>query len=223
MKGYLLAFLPEVTPEAVRHIEAILMVAEEPVPAGLLAQVLEIPVAEVTRGLRELAGGYESSGHGFCLREVAGGWRFYSHPESAAYVERFSHAAENPRLSRAALETLAIVAYRQPISRAQIAEVRGVNSDAVVRTLALRGLIEPVGHDEGPGHALLYGTTSTFLERMGLRSVDELPPLADFVPEAEKVAEYDAALSEGGSDHPEIAARMREAIAEAQTDLGDAR
>jgi segregation and condensation protein B len=197
------------------------MVAEEPVPAGLLAQVLELPVVDVTAGLKELSGEYEAAGRGFCLREVAGGWRFYSHPESVAYVEKFVLAAENPRLSSAAVETLAIVAYRQPISRAQLAEIRGVNSDAVLRTLSIRGLVEPVGTDAGPGQATLYGTTRAFLERMGLRSIAELPPLADFVPSAEEPARWDAALSTGGADaDPDLAARVRHKIREAAADLG---
>lgn len=205
-----------------RHIEAILMVAEEPVPEGLLAQVLELPVADVAAALQVMADTLEREGRGFCLRHVAGGWRFYSHPASAAYVERFVRESENPRLSRAALETLAIVAYRQPISRAQVADVRGVNSDAVLRTLSLRGLIEPVGQDDGPGQAVLYGTNSTFLEKLGLRSLDELPPLSDFVPEASKAAEYDAALSQDrGESHPEIAARVRSKIAEARQESSE--
>jgi segregation and condensation protein B len=206
-----------VTPETTRNIEAILMVAEEPVASGLLAQVLEEPVAEVTAALHELASRYESRGHGFVLREIAGGWRFYSHPDAAPYVERFVLEAENPRLSRAALETLAIVAYRQPVSRAQITEVRGVNCDAVIRTLALRGLIEPVGVDEGPGQAALYGTTQAFLERMGLRSLDDLPPLADFVPEAETAAHYDEVLSAPQETaDSDIAVRVRSKLAEAR-------
>ena len=207
--------------DAIRHVEAMLMVAEEPVAAGLLAQVLEEPVAEVVDTLRHLAERYEAAGHGFCLRDVAGGWRFYSHPDSAAYVERYVLAAENPRLSAAALETLAIVAYRQPVSRARVAEIRGVNCDAVFRTLAVRGLVAAVGQDGGPGQATLYGTTRTFLERMGLRGLDDLPPLAEFVPEAAAAARYDAALSSDrpGAD-PDIAARLRRRIAEAAADMG---
>lgn len=202
-----------------RHIEAILMVAEEPVPTGVLAQVLELPVSEILGCLNELAASYEDRGAGFCLREVAGGWRYYSHPDSAAYVERFVLAEENPRLSRAALETLAIVAYKQPISRGQVAEIRGVNCDAVVRTLVLRGLVEPVGVDEGPGQAALYGTTRTFLERLGLRSLADLPALADFVPEAEDAAEYDAVLGGNETGDTEIAARVKDRIAALRRDL----
>ncbi len=214
------------TPEARRHVESILLVAEEPVSTGILAQVLEIEATVVQHGLEALAAEYDESGRGFCLREVAGGWRFYSHPDSSAYVERFVHAAENPRLSRAALECLAIVAYRQPISRNQVAEIRGVNSDAVIRTLALRGLIDVIGHDDGPGQASLYGTTSAFLEQLGLRSLDEMPPLADFVPGADTAARYDAALAtssneakpavDGGAD---VSSRIRSKLAAARSDL----
>lgn len=205
------------TPDTTRHLEAILMVAEEPVPEGLLAQVLEVPVVDVREALAGLAARYETAGHGFCLRSVAGGWRFYSHPDSAAYVQRFVLESENPRLSRAAIETLAIVAYRQPISRAQVAEIRGVNCDAVMRTLTLRGLIEPAGHDDGPGQATLYATTPTFLERMGLGSLEELPPLAAYVPGPESPARWDAALAdaETAAADPDIAARVRARIAEA--------
>lgn len=203
--------------ESERHLEAILMVAEEPVDAGVLAQVLEVAVGAVRDGLAAMAERYEDRGHGFCLREVAGGWRFYSHPDSAAYVQRFVLESENPRLSKAALETLAIVAYRQPISRAQVAQIRGVNCDAVMRTLVLRGLIEAAGTDDGPGQAALYATTSTFLERMGLRGLDELPPLAPFVPGPDAAARWDVALSdsESAAADPDIARRVRAKIAEA--------
>ena len=197
-----------------RHIEAILMVAEAPIPEGVLAQVLEAPVDDIRDALGELRSNYEAESRGFVLREVAGGWRFYSHPDSAAHVERFVLTSHNPRLSAAALETLAIVAYRQPISRMQIGEIRGVNSDQVVRTLTLRGLVEPVAHDDGPGAAVLFGTTPTFLERMGLRSIEDMPPLADFVPPADKAAEYDAALGvDGGVGNPDIAARLARGFA----------
>lgn len=203
--------------ESERHLEAILMVAEEPVDPGILAQVLEVAVDEVRAGLAAMAAGYEEHGHGFCLREVAGGWRFYSHPDSAQYVQRFVLESENPRLSKAALETLAIVAYRQPVSRAQVAQIRGVNCDAVMRTLVLKGLIETAGVDDGPGQASLYATTPTFLERMGLRGLDELPPLAPFVPGPDDAARWDVALAdtETAAADPDIASRIRAKIAEA--------
>lgn len=210
------------TAESERHVEAILMVAEEPVDPGMLAQVLEVAVDDVRAGLASMAARYEEAGHGFCLREVAGGWRFYSHPDSAQYVQRFVLESENPRLSKAALETLAIVAYRQPISRAQVAQIRGVNCDAVMRTLVLKGLIEAAGTDDGPGQASLYATTSTFLERMGLRGLDELPPLAPFVPGPDAAARWDVALAdaETAAADPDIAARIRAKIAEAAAIAG---
>ena len=162
------------------------MVAEEPVPAQLLAQLLEVPPARVEELCAELAAAYEAEGRGFELGEVAGGYRFQSHPDQAAYVERFVLEGQSARLSAAALETLAIVAYKQPISRAQIAAIRGVNVDGVVRTLEQRGYIEEIARDPGPGQAVLYGTSRLFLERLGLDSLDDLPPLGQFVPGAER-------------------------------------
>jgi segregation and condensation protein B len=165
-----------------RAIEAILMVAEEPVEPHLLAQLLEVPPAQVDALCAELAAVYEADERGFVLVRVAGGYRFQSHPDLAAYVERFVLEGQSARLSNAALETLAIVAYKQPVSRMQIAAIRGVNVDGVVRTLLLRGFIEEVARDPGPGQAVLYGTSRLFLERLGLDSVDQLPPLGQFVP-----------------------------------------
>jgi len=184
----------ERTHEARRAIEAVLMVAEAPVEAQLLAQLLEVPVSEVERLCQELADAYEAEGRGFSLVAVAGGWRFQSHPDCNAYVERFVLEGQSSRLSSAALETLAIVAYKQPISRAQVAAIRGVNVDGVMRTLQQRGFIAEVGKDPGPGQAVLFGTTPMFLERIGLRSLDELPPLAEFVPGAEVVEHLEAGL-----------------------------
>lgn len=169
--------------EAARHIEAILMVAEEPISAELLAQVIEMPVAYIAALLGDMQEAYETERRGFCLREVAGGWRYYSHGDEAPYVENFVRAEQNPRLSAAALETLAIVAYKQPVSRAQLSAIRGVNCDGVVRSLIVRGLIEEVARDSGPGQAVLYGTTLRFLEQMGLRQIGELADLAQFAPE----------------------------------------
>lgn len=159
------------------------MVATEPVPGHLLAELLELPAERVDALCYELAASYEAERRGFVLAKVAGGYRFQSHPDLSGFVERFVLEGSTSRLSPAALETLAIVAYKQPVSRAQVAAIRGVNADGVVRSLAARGYISAVGHDPGPGQALLYGTTGTFLERMGLDSLDQLPPLADFVPD----------------------------------------
>ena len=173
--------------EAARAVEAIVMVAEEPVETQLLAQLLEMAVADVETLCAELAASYEADERGFLLLRVAGGWRFQSHPDMAPYVERFVLDGQSARLSAAAVETLAIVAYKQPVSRAQVAAIRGVNADAVVRTLSQRGYVEEVGRDPGPGQAVLYGTTKLFLEKLGLDSPADLPPLGDFVPGREMV------------------------------------
>jgi len=165
-----------------RQIEAILFVAEEPVGIQQLAQITETAREVVARALEGLRDEYADAGRGIVLREVAGGWRMYTHPDVAAYVERFVLAVQNPRLTQAALETLSIVAYKQPISRQQIAEIRGVDSDGVITTLERRGLVRDAGRDPGPGQALLYGTSQLFLERMGLRSLDDLPPIAAMLP-----------------------------------------
>lgn len=165
-----------------RAIEAILMVATEPVEPNLLAQLLEVSRTQIEALCAELAAEYESAGRGFVLARVAGGYRYQSHPGQAAYVERFVLDPQSARLSSAALETLAIVAYKQPISRAQIGAIRGVDVDGVLRTLQQRGFVDQIGRDSGPGQAVLWGTTVTFLERMGLDSLDSLPPLGDFVP-----------------------------------------
>ncbi|MEU7833037.1 SMC-Scp complex subunit ScpB [Nonomuraea sp. NPDC049129] len=163
-------------------LEAILMVVDEPVPEVTLAQVLERPTHEVSTALRALAAEYTQAGRGFDLREVAGGWRFYTRADCAALVERFVRDGQQTRLTQAALETLAVVAYRQPVSRARVAAVRGVNSDGVMRTLVARGLVEEAGTDP-ESQAVLYRTSSYFLERLGLKDIGELPELAPFLPD----------------------------------------
>jgi len=168
--------------EEARAIEAILMVAEEPVEPQLLGQLLEMSPKKVEALCTELADAYEAEDRGFLLVRVAGGYRFQSHPDLAPYVERFVLEGQSARLSAAALETLAIVAYKQPVSRAQVSAIRGVNADAVMRTLQVRGYVEEVARDPGPGQAVLYGTSRMFLERLGLDSLEDLPPLAEFVP-----------------------------------------
>ncbi len=173
--------------ELVRAIEAIVLVATEPVEPALLAEVLEQPVAVIEQLCRRLAEVYDDAGHGFQLVRVAGGYRYQSHPDVSSYVERFILDGQRSRLSGAALETLAIVAYKQPISRAQIASIRGVDPDGVLRTLLGRGYVDQVGRDPGPGQAVLWGTTPMFLEKLGLDSIAELPPLAEFVPGADVV------------------------------------
>jgi segregation and condensation protein B len=165
-----------------RAIEAVLMVAESPVEPTMLAQLLEMSPATVDQICDDLARSYRDDQRGFELARVAGGYRFQSHPEMAPYIERFVLEGQSARLSAAALESLAIVAYKQPISRAQVAAIRGVNSDGVLRTLCIRGYVTEVARDPGPGQALLYGTTTLLLERLGLDKIEDLPPLGDFVP-----------------------------------------
>jgi segregation and condensation protein B len=180
--------------ESHRAIEAILMVAEEPIDPHLFAQLLEIAPARVEEICAELAAGYEADERGFVLVRVAGGYRFQSHPDLAAYVERFVLEGQSARMSAAAMETLAIVAYKQPVSRAQIAAIRGVNVDGVMRTLQQRGYIEEVARDPGPGQATLFGTTRMFLESLGIDSLDDLPSLGDFVPGPEVVEALEQGL-----------------------------
>jgi segregation and condensation protein B len=163
-------------------LEAILLVVDEPVPEVVIAQVLERPRGEVAAALRDLAASYDAEQRGFDLREVAGGWRFYTRAECAPVVERFVRDGQEVRLTHAALETLAVVAYRQPVNRARVSAVRGVNCDSVLRTLTLRGLVEEAGTESETG-AILYRTTGYFLERLGLASLEELPDLAPFLPE----------------------------------------
>jgi segregation and condensation protein B len=178
----------------VRALEAILLVAMEPVDPTLLSQLLEISVASVDGLCERLAAAYEEAGHGFQLVKVAGGYRFQSHHDVASYVERFVLDSQQARISSAALETLAIIAYKQPISRGQVAAIRGVDPDAVMRTLQARGYITETSRDDGPGQAVLFGTTSLFLERLGIESLSALPPIADFVPDAAVVEALEQGL-----------------------------
>jgi segregation and condensation protein B len=183
--------------EEQRAIEAILMVADEPVEPGLLAQLLEISPTRVEEVCAGLTADYDNEDRGFVLVRVAGGYRFQSHTDLAPYVERFVLEGQSGRMSAAALETLAIVAYKQPVSRAQVASIRGVNVDGVMRTLQHRGYVEDVARDPGPGQAVLYGTTRLFLEKLGLDSIDQLPPLGDFVPGAEIMEALEQTLRPG--------------------------
>ena len=168
-------------------IEAILFVAEEPILIKEIAEVLEIPAVEVEAKLHQMQTDLSDSRRGVVLREVAGGWRLYSHPEAKPYLERFAATERATKLSAAALETLAVVAYRQPVSRGQVAEIRGVDPEHALRTLERRGLVEGMGNAPGPGQAILYGTTELFLEKLGINDVLDLPPLADHVPPASVV------------------------------------
>jgi len=168
--------------DTIAAIEAVLFVADTPVSAGDLSQVLELPPAEIAASLKALGERLAAQSSGLVLREVAGGWRLYTRPDLHPYLERFAASPTAARLSRAALETLAVVAYRQPVSRGQVAEIRGVDSEQALRTLEQRGLVDVIGTAPGSGQALLYGTTEMFLEKLGLASLADLPPLADHVP-----------------------------------------
>ncbi len=181
--------------EARRAIEAVVMVADEPADPRLLAQLVEVAPEIVEEICEELAAEYDESGRGFELVKVAGGWRFQSRGELSAYVERFVLSGQSSRLSAAALETLAIIAYKQPISRAQVSAIRGVNVDAVMRTLQQRGYIAELARDPGPGQAILFGTTSLFLEKLGINGLDELPSLGDFVPSVEVLETLERSLT----------------------------
>jgi segregation and condensation protein B len=162
-------------------IEAVLFVADEPVTTHELAQISDETPAEVTQALADL-GATLRQGHGLVLKEVAGGWRLYTDESVIAYVERYASSDRAKRLSNAAMETLSVVAYKQPVSRGQVSEIRGVDSDHAMRTLERRGLIIEVGRAPGPGQAILYAATPLFLEKMGIATVADLPPLADHVP-----------------------------------------
>ena len=184
--------------EARQAVEAIVMVADDPVSPGLMAQLIEIPTHRVEAICAELAEEYRADHRGFELVRVAGGYRFRSHPDAESYVKRFVVSGQSARLSSAALETLSIVAYKQPLSRAQVSAIRGVNAEGAMRTLQQRGLVYEVGRDPGPGNARLFATTPAFLERLGLDSVNDLPPLVDFVPGAEVIEALETSLMSDG-------------------------
>ncbi|GAC1363665.1 MAG: SMC-Scp complex subunit ScpB [Actinomycetota bacterium] len=190
-------YLDTIGQDVRRAAEAIVFVAEEPVPASELALVLELPLARVEALMQELAQSYEEQRRGFVLRQVAGGYRLSTHPAAAPFLERFVTEHRAPRMTQAALETLAVIAYRQPVSRAQIAEIRGVSSESVLRTLLARGLVQESGRDPGPGNAILYATTPTFMESLGLMSLTDLPPVAGFMPTTGEVERMESGLGPG--------------------------
>ena len=169
-----------------RAIEAILMVVDEPVTELTLASVIGVTVEEVEGALELLAASYEE--RGFCLKAINGGWRVYSHPEYSEYVEKFVLDGQQNRLTQAALETLAVIAYRQPISRARVSAIRGVNVEAVMKTLVTRGLVDEFGLEVETG-AILYKTTNYFLERLGLNALSDLPALAPHLPDIDGLDE----------------------------------
>ena len=162
-------------------IEAILLVVDEPVTAITLAKITNTPEVQVNKTLKEIKKEFDNREGGITLREIAGGWRFYTNEHSGEVVERFLKDGQTARLTQASLETLAVIAYRQPVSRGRVAAIRGVNVDGVVRTLLNRGLIEEAGSDN-ESQAVLYRTTAYFLERVGIASLEELPPVADYLP-----------------------------------------
>jgi len=182
-------------PEVERSIEAILMVVDEPLSEEVLAQIIETPTDQILESLHNLQNRYENDFRGFQLRQVSGGWRFYSHPDLAPLVEKFVLDGQQAKLTQAALETLAVIAYRQPISRARVSAIRGVNVEAVMKTLVTRGLVEESGVEHETG-AILYSTTSFFLERLGLNAVSDLPALAPFLPDIDGLDEVIASLTD---------------------------
>jgi len=183
-------------PSLAAALEALLLLADEPMSTVDLAQATRAPIAEVTAVLGHLANEYTQEGRGFDLREVAGGWRYYTRAECSPVVERWVVDGQNARLTQASLETLAVIAYRQPVSRGRVAAIRGVNVDGVIKTLLTRGLIEEAGHED-ESHAILYRTTSYFLERLGISSLDELPPIAEHLPDLSELDEVLDAVALG--------------------------
>ncbi len=179
-------------------LEAVLMVADQPLDRVSLASAVGYPTEQVVAALHELSAEYAEQGRGFDLRNVAGGWRYYTREEYAAVVEDFVLGGQRARLTQAALETLAVVAYKQPVSRARVSAVRGVNVDGVMRTLVSRGLVEEAGQDQ-QSTATLYRTTSYFLERIGVASLDDLPDLAPFLPDLDDMGD----LGDSGDLHVE--------------------
>lgn len=169
-------------PDLRAALEALLLLADEPMSVMTLAQATRRPVEEVEPVVAELSAEYTEQGRGFDLREVAGGWRFYTRAECSPLIERWVLDGQQARLTQASLETLAVIAYQQPVSRGRVSAVRGVNVDGVIKTLLTRGLIEEAGHD-GESGSILYRTTSYFLERLGASSLEDLPPLAEHIPD----------------------------------------
>ncbi len=189
-----------------RTLEAVLFVSDEPLTPAVLSQALEMDRSAIETLCERLQQELEARGAGVVLRNVAGGWRLYTVPESQPVVERFVLSSRQARMTKAALETLAIVAYKQPVTRHQVSAVRGVNSDGVLRALVDRGLIEEAGRDEGPGRPLLYATTPAFLERLGLASLAALPSLAPLLDAASASGDAADRAADADDEEPEPAA-----------------
>jgi segregation and condensation protein B len=183
-------------PSLAAALEALLMVADEPMSTMTLAQATKSPVDEIEACLASLAQDYRDQGRGFDLREIAGGWRFYTSADCSPIIERWVLDGQQARLTQASLETLAVIAYRQPVTRGRVSAVRGVNVDGVIKTLLSRGLIEEAGH-EAESSAIYYRTTSYFLERLGIASIDELPPVAEHIPDLADLDEFLDSVSTG--------------------------
>ena len=180
-------------------LEALLFVSDEPVAAARLARLVDASPGDVEAALADLAEEYRESERGFQLREVAGGWRLYTHPAYHDIIEQYVLSWDTRRLSQAALEALAVIAYHQPVTRAGVNAVRGVNSEGVIASLVEKALVREVGRDKNAGNAILYGTTRTFLEKFGLKDTSELPPLAEFAPDSDTEHAIRERLSAGGS------------------------
>lgn len=166
-------------------IEALFFVADEPLTLKKIAQVVGEEEDAIKKAIYDLKNEYLLKNRGIQLQEVAEGYRFYTHPGYASYVERLVLSSDQRRLTQAALETLVIVAYKQPITKSEIGAIRGVNADAVLSSLQEKGLVKEIRRDKGPGQPILYGTTKAFLEKFGLRDISYLPPLEDFAPDEE--------------------------------------
>ena len=212
--------------------EALLFVSDEPVSSGKLAAIAGVSPLVMDEALSLLAAEYEEENRGIQLREVAGGWRFYTHPAHHDVIERYVVSWDTRRLSQAALEALAVIAYHQPVTRARVNAVRGVNSEAVISSLVEKGLVREVGREKTPGGAILYGTTRTFLERFGLKGLDDLPPLEDFAPDEESRQLIRERLSGAGAYGQQVALEAdeeggtlltltREGVEVAEVDYGD--
>jgi segregation and condensation protein B len=207
-------------------IEALLFVSDEPVSAAVLSKVLEKTPSQVDEALTTLAQRFEDEDRGIQLREIAGGWRFYSHPAFHELIEQYVLSWDTRSLSQAALEALAVVAYHQPATRAAVNSVRGVNSEGVISSLIDKGLVREMGRDSGPGNAILYGTTHTFLEKFGLKTLKELPPLEDFAPDEEskafireRLSAHAPALEEFDEDDNERDVSLEQAELDEQAEL----
>jgi segregation and condensation protein B len=192
-------------------LEALLFVSDEPVSAVRLAKLLDASPGAVEAALANLAEEYREADRGFQLREVAGGWRFYTHPAHHDVIERYVLSWDTRRLSQAALEAMAVVAYHQPVTRQGINAVRGVNSEGVVASLVEKGLVREVGRDKNAGNAILYGTTLNFLEKFGLKDISELPPIAEFAPDEvtersirDRLSSGDAPLAQPDTEDDEL-------------------